>query len=141
MQGQWKSRGYTAGQHRESWPSPAPGRRPRGPGADAEKNRQLESWLIIQRSHAIANNLPVICCNRTGHETDVSKQTGGIDFWGNSFIAGPQGEILEQASGDKDQLLITEIDLGRTEVVRHIWPFFRDRRIDAYETITKRFEK
>lgn len=108
---------------------------------DAEKKRQLESWQIIQRSHAIANNLPVICCNRSGHEADTSKQTSGIDFWGNSFIAGPQGEILVQATDNKEQILLSELDLGRTESVRQIWPFFRDRRIDAYDVLTKRFGK
>lgn len=106
-----------------------------------EKNRQLESWQIIQRSHAIANNLPLICCNRTGHEADISGQSDGIDFWGNSFIAGPQGEVLAQASANKELTLITEIDFTRTESVRRIWPFFRDRRIDAYDVLTKRFGK
>lgn len=108
---------------------------------DAEKSRQLNSWQIIQQSHAIANNLPLICCNRTGHEKDITKQGSGIDFWGNSFMAGPQGEILAQATGNKNQTLMSEIDLGRTESVRRIWPFFRDRRIDAYGVLTKRFGK
>lgn len=107
----------------------------------AEKNRQLESWQIIQRSHAIANSLPVICCNRTGHEADITSQSSGIDFWGNSFIAGPQGEYLAQAPGNQGQTLISEIDFGRTESVRRIWPFFRDRRIDAYGVLTERFGK
>ncbi len=108
---------------------------------EAEKQRQLDSWQIIQRSHAIANNLPLICCNRTGHEADISEQSNGIDFWGNSFMAGPQGEILAQAAGNKSQTLMSEIDLERTESVRRIWPFFRDRRIDAYGVLTKRFGK
>ena len=108
---------------------------------DAEKTRQLNSWRIIQQSHAIANNLPLICCNRTGHEPDGSGQSKGIDFWGHSFITGPQGEILAQAAGKKAQILISEIDLGRTESVRRIWTFFRDRRIDAYGVLTKRFGK
>lgn len=108
---------------------------------DAEKIRQLDSWKIIQRSHAIANNLPLICCNRTGHEKDISGKSDGIDFWGSSFIAGPQGEILAQAPADEEQTLISEIDFGRTESVRRIWPFFRDRRIDAYDVLTKRFGK
>ncbi|MFV1993030.1 MAG: carbon-nitrogen hydrolase [Acidiferrobacterales bacterium] len=107
----------------------------------AEKQRQLDSWQVIQRSHAIANNLPLICCNRTGHEADLTEQSNGIDFWGHSFITGPQGEILAQASGHEAQTLISEIDLGRTESVRRIWPFFRDRRIDAYDALTKRFGK
>lgn len=108
---------------------------------DAEKKRQLNSWQIIQQSHAIANNLPLICCNRTGHEPDISEQSSGIDFWGHSFITGPQGEILAQATDKKAQTLISEIDLGRTESVRRVWPFFRDRRIDAYGVLTKRFGK
>jgi len=109
--------------------------------SEDEKNRQLDSWQVIQRSHAIANNLPVVCCNRTGRETDILEKRNAIDFWGNSFIAGPQGEILSQATADEEQLLVADIDMGRTETVRRIWPFFRDRRIDAYSVLTRRFGK
>lgn len=104
-----------------------------------EKNRQLGAWVISQRGHAVANGLHVISVNRTGYEPDPSGQTNGITFWGNSFVAGPQGEILWQASNDKEEVQIVETDMKRSEQVRRWWPFFRDRRIDAFGDITKRF--
>ena len=104
-----------------------------------EKSRQLGAWVISQRGHAVANGLHVISVNRTGYEPDPSGQTNGITFWGNSFVAGPQGEILWQASNDKEEVQIVEIDMKRSEQVRRWWPFFRDRRIDAFGDITKRF--
>lgn len=104
-----------------------------------EKSRQLNAWIISQRAHAVANGLPVISVNRVGHETDPSEQTNGIQFWGNSFVAGPQGEFLYQASNDKEETQVVEIDLERSENVRRWWPFLRDRRIDEYGGLTKRF--
>lgn len=104
-----------------------------------EKSRQLGAWVISQRGHAVANGLHVVSVNRTGYEPDPSGQTNGITFWGNSFVAGPQGEILWQASNDKEEVQIVEIDIKRSEQVRRWWPFFRDRRIDAFGDITKRF--
>lgn len=104
-----------------------------------EKSRQKDAWVISQRGHAVANGLPVVSVNRVGHEPDPSNATGGIQFWGNSFVAGPQGEILIEAPTDIEANLIADIDLKRSEDVRRIWPFFRDRRIDAYNGITKRF--
>lgn len=104
-----------------------------------EKSRQKDAWVISQRGHAVANGLPVVSVNRVGHEPDPSNATGGIKFWGNSFVAGPQGEILIEAPTDIEANLIADIDLKRSEDVRRIWPFFRDRRIDAYNGITKRF--
>lgn len=104
-----------------------------------EKNRQLGAWVISQRGHAVANGLHVVSVNRTGYEPDPSGQTNGITFWGNSFVAGPQGEILWQASNDKEEVQIVEVDMKRSEQVRRWWPFFRDRRIDAFGDITKRF--
>jgi N-carbamoylputrescine amidase len=106
---------------------------------EAEKNRQREAWIISQRGHAIANGLPVIAVNRTGFEPDPSGQTNGITFWGNSFVAGPQGELLAVAPESEESNLIVEIDLQRSENVRRWWPFLRDRRIDAYGDLTKRF--
>lgn len=106
---------------------------------ESEKQRQLNAWIISQRGHAVANGLPVISVNRTGHESDPSGQTNGIQFWGHSFVAGPQGEILAQASADKAENLLIEVDLRRSEDVRRIWPFFRDRRIDAFSDISKRY--
>ena len=106
---------------------------------EAEKVRQHDSWITIQRAHAIANGLPVAVCNRTGHEPDPSGLTNGIDFWGSSFIAGPQGEIMASAPEDTGAVILAEIDLGRTENVRRTWPFFRDRRIDAYEGLLRRW--
>lgn len=105
----------------------------------AEQARQREAWITIQRAHAVANGMPVLACNRTGHEPDPSGQTAGIHFWGSSFIAGPQGEILAQAAEDAPQILTATIDLAHGEAVRRIWPFLRDRRIDDYGDLTRRF--
>ena len=104
-----------------------------------KKNRQRDAWIISQRGHAVANGLPVVSVNRTGYEPDPSGQTGGIRFWGSSFVAGPQGEFLAQASDSQEENLIIEIDLNRSENVRRWWPFLRDRRIDEYGNIIKRF--
>ena len=104
-----------------------------------EKNRQRDAWIISQRGHAVANGLPVVSVNRTGYEPDPSGQTGGIRFWGSSFVAGPQGEFLVQASDSQEENLIVEIDLNRSENVRRWWPFLRDRRIDEYGNIITRF--
>lgn len=110
------------------------------PGDDnAEQQRQLDAWITIQRGHAIANGIPLLCCNRTGFEASPAKQDIGIQFWGNSFVTGPQGEILAQASSTENATLMTEIDLNRSEQVRRIWPYFRDRRIDNYQEISHRF--
>lgn len=105
---------------------------------DDEKQRQLDAWITIQRGHAVANGIPVIAVNRTGYEADPSEVTNGISFWGNSFICGPQGEFLFHAD-DQDEKSIVEIDKERTENVRRWWPFFRDRRIDDYDNLTKRW--
>lgn len=105
----------------------------------AEKARQRDAWIISQRAHAVANGLPVISVNRTGFEPDPSGVTGGIQFWGSSFVAGPQGEYLFQAPEDEETHAVVSIDRQRTEDVRRIWPFFRDRRIDAYGGLTKRY--
>jgi N-carbamoylputrescine amidase len=107
----------------------------------AEKTRQREAWITIQRAHAIANGLPLVACNRVGTEPDPSGRTPGIQFWGSSFIAGPQGEFLAQAGIDKPEILVTEISRKHSEDVRRIWPFFRDRRIDAYQDLLKRYGK
>ena len=104
-----------------------------------EKQRQKDAWIISQRGHAVANGLPVISVNRVGHETDPSGSTNGIQFWGNSFVAGPQGEFLAQADNEREENLLVEIDLQRSESVRRIWPFFRDRRIDAFSGLSSRF--
>ncbi|MBL7828121.1 MAG: carbon-nitrogen hydrolase [Saprospiraceae bacterium] len=104
-----------------------------------EKDRQHGAWFTIQRGHAVANGLPVITVNRVGTEPDWTGVTGGIQFWGQSFIAGPQGEILHLASADQQENIVVEIDKQRTEDVRRIWPFFRDRRIDFYDGLTKRY--
>lgn len=104
-----------------------------------EKKRQLDAWVTVQRGHAVANGLPVITVNRTGHESDPSGQTGGISFWGNSFVAGPQGELLTVFPNDREEVRVIEIDRQRTENVRRWWPFFRDRRIDAFDGLTRRF--
>lgn len=106
---------------------------------DEEKSRQKNAWVISQRGHAVANGLPVISVNRIGWEPDPSKQTNGITFWGNSFVAGPQGEILFEASNDEPVNAVVTVDMERSENVRRWWPFLRDRRIEAYEGITKRF--
>ena len=105
----------------------------------AEKNRQRDAWITVQRGHAVANGLPLLACNRTGHESDPSNVGSGITFWGSSFVAGPQGEFLAQAETQGRALLVVDIDLARSEHVRRIWPFLRDRRIDAYGDLLKRF--
>lgn len=107
--------------------------------SDEEKLRQQDAWITLQRGHAIANGIPVISVNRTGYEPDPSGQTEGIQFWGSSFVCGPQGEFLYQAPADREILQIVEIDRMRTENVRRWWPFFRDRRIDGYADLTKRW--
>lgn len=106
---------------------------------EAEQLRQVNAWITIQRGHAIANGIPVVAVNRTGFEPDPSGQTEGIQFWGSSFVAGPQGELLVQATQDQDQLLLVDIDMKQSEEVRRWWPFLRDRRIDKYDELTKRF--
>ena len=104
-----------------------------------EQMRQLGAWVISQRGHAVANGLPVVSVNRVGHELDLSGQTDGILFWGNSFVAGPQGELLAQAGNDGPENLVVEVDMERSENVRRWWPFLRDRRIDAYDGLARRF--
>ena len=104
-----------------------------------EKARQREAWITVQRGHAVANGLPVVSVNRVGYEPDPSGQTGGITFWGSSFAAGPQGEILAQAPSDSEARMVVDIDMKRSENVRRWWPFLRDRRIDEYAGIVKRF--
>ena len=104
-----------------------------------EQRRQLQAWTISQRGHAVANGLPVVAVNRVGLEPDPSGQTHGILFWGGSFVAGPQGELLAQASNERPQNLVVDVDLERSENVRRWWPFLRDRRIDAYDDLVKRF--
>lgn len=106
---------------------------------DEEKMRQLGAWVTVQCGHAVANGLPVIAVNRVGHEPDPSGQTRGILFWGNSFVAGPQGELIAQASNTGEENLVVEIDLDRSENVRRWWPFLRDRRIDEFGGLTRRF--
>jgi N-carbamoylputrescine amidase len=105
----------------------------------AEKDRQRDAWVTVQRGHAVANGVPLLACNRTGHEADPSAVGSGIQFWGTSFVAGPQGEFLAKANTDKRELLVVEIDMARSEHVRRIWPFLRDRRIDAYNDLLRRF--
>ncbi len=107
--------------------------------SDDEKSRQLEAWVAVQRGHSVANGLPVVTVNRVGFEKDDSGVMDGIKFWGNSFVFGPQGEQLFRADSQSEQCKIVEIDMKRSEEVRRIWPFLRDRRIDAYTNITKRF--
>ena len=109
--------------------------------SEDEKSRQLNAWIISQRAHAVANGLHVVSVNRVGHEADPSGQTNGINFWGNSFVAGPQGELLFQGSNTSEENTVVAINLSRSEQVRRIWPFFRDRRIDAYGQLNKRFLK
>ncbi|MFQ5642977.1 MAG: carbon-nitrogen hydrolase [Thiogranum sp.] len=104
-----------------------------------EQRRQLDAWQTIQRAHAIANGIPLLVCNRSGFEADASGQTGGIQFWGNSFVAGPQGEVLARAGGDNAELLLASIDMQRSEQVRRCWPCLRDRRVDAYDDLLLRF--
>lgn len=105
----------------------------------AEQQRQREAWTTVQRGHAVANGLPVVAVNRVGHETDPSGMTGGIEFWGSSFVAGPQGELLYKASDHEEERKVIDIDLAHSEQVRRWWPFLRDRRIDKYTDIVKRF--
>lgn len=107
--------------------------------APAEQERQREAWTTVQRGHAVANGLPVVAVNRVGFEPDPSGQTNGIMFWGSSFVAGPQGEFLYRASNNEEVETIVEVDMKRSENVRRWWPFLRDRRIDYYDGITKRF--
>ena len=107
--------------------------------SDDEKSRQLEAWVAVQRGHSVANGLPVVAVNRVGFEKEDSGVMDGIKFWGNSFVFGPQGEQLFRADSHSEQCKIVEIDMKRSEEVRRIWPFLRDRRIDAYANITKRF--
>jgi len=104
-----------------------------------EQSRQQNAWITIQRAHAVANGIPVISVNRVGHEEDPSGTSAGIRFWGNSFVAGPQGEVLANTGSDKEENLLVTVDLARSEDVRRIWPFLRDRRIENYGDITKRF--
>lgn len=104
-----------------------------------EKKRQREAWITVQRGHAVANSLPVITVNRVGYEADPSGVTGGIQFWGSSFIAGPQGEFIFQGSETQEETVIVGIDMERTENVRRWWPFLRDRRIEHYHDLTRRF--
>ncbi|MGN0222644.1 MAG: carbon-nitrogen hydrolase [Muribaculaceae bacterium] len=106
-----------------------------------EQARQLEAWVTVQRGHAVANGLPVVTVNRVGTEFDPSGQTNGIQFWGNSFVAGPQGELLFRASADDEVVECVDIDMQRSENVRRWWPFLRDRRIDAYAPILQRFRR
>ena len=104
-----------------------------------EQQRQREAWVTVQRGHAVANGLPVIAVNRVGHEPDPSAQTNGIQFWGNSFVAGPQGELLAQASTTLPENLVVEVDMERSENVRRWWPFLRDRRIEEFAPLSRRF--
>ncbi len=104
-----------------------------------QQQRQLNAWQTVQRAHAIANGIPLLVCNRTGFENDRSGQTAGIQFWGNSFVAGPQGEMLASASPDGAELLIASVNMRRSEEVRRSWPYLRDRRVDAYDDLSLRF--
>ncbi len=104
-----------------------------------EQQRQREAWTTVMRGHAVANGLPVVAVNRVGFEPDPSQQTGGIQFWGSSFVAGPQGELLFRASDKSEECIVVDIDLKHSEDVRRWWPFLRDRRIDHYGDITRRF--
>lgn len=107
--------------------------------SDEVKARQLDAWMTVQRGHAVANGLPVITVNRTGHEADPSGQTNGITFWGNSFVCGPQGEMILRATAGQEENLLAELDLAGSENVRRWWPFLRDRRIDGYGDIIQRY--
>ena len=104
-----------------------------------EKERQREAWTVVQRGHAVANGLPLVAVNRVGHEPDPSGATNGIQFWGSSFVAGPQGELLFRASDSDEAVEIVDIDMHRSEQVRRWWPFLRDRRIDAYHGLDRRY--
>jgi len=108
--------------------------------ASGEQTRQSDAWQLVQRGHAVANGLPVVTVNRVGHEADPSGQTGGITFWGRSFVAGPQGELLVELD-QREATCVVEIDLARSERVRRWWPFLRDRRIDAFSDLTKRYRR
>ena len=103
-----------------------------------EQQRQLNAWITVQRGHAVANGLPVVTVNRVGHEPDPSNQTNGIQFWGNSFVAGPQGEFLAHANQDEENMVV-DVDMARSENVRRWWPFMRDRRIDEFDGLLQRF--
>jgi N-carbamoylputrescine amidase len=105
----------------------------------AEKDRQRQAWVLSQRGHAVANGLPVLSCNRIGFEASPLPGAAGIEFWGTSFVAGPQGEMIAEADTLSPTLLLAEIDMQRSENVRRIWPFLRDRRIDAYQDLLKRY--
>lgn len=104
-----------------------------------EKARQREAWITVQRAHAVANGVPVVAVNRVGHEADPSGATGGILFWGSSFVAGPQGEILYSAPDNAETEAVVDVDMNRSEQVRRWWPFLRDRRIDAYGGLVARY--
>ncbi len=108
---------------------------------EGERARQLDAWRTVQRAHAIANGIPLLCCNRSGFEAAPGRgdKAAGIHFWGNSFACGPQGEMLAQAGADEETMLLVDLDLERREAVRRIWPFLRDRRIDAYGDLTRRW--
>lgn len=108
--------------------------------ASGEQTRQSDAWQLVQRGHAVANGLPVVTVNRVGHEADPSGQTGGITFWGRSFVVGPQGELLVELD-QREATCVVEIDLARSELVRRWWPFLRDRRIDAFSDLTKRYRR
>lgn len=114
-----------------------------GVGTDSKEEQEVQrgAWQLVQRGHSVANGLPVVTVNRTGHEDDPSGNTIGLDFWGHSFAAGPQGELLTEFAQDEVGVRVVEIDLDRTECVRRGWPFFRDRRIDAYDDVLNRFGK
>jgi N-carbamoylputrescine amidase len=107
--------------------------------SDAEKQRQLDAWMTVQRGHAVANGIPVIAINRVGLEKDPSGNGDGIHFWGNSFVAGAQGEILHRSAASAEEVAVVQLDRGRMEDVRRIWPFLRDRRIDDYQDLLKRY--
>lgn len=104
-----------------------------------EQERQREAWRTVQRGHAVANGLPVVAVNRVGHEPDPSGQTNGITFWGSSFVVGAQGEYLYRASQDREKSVVVDVDMQRCESVRRWWPFLRDRRIDEFGPLTRRF--
>ena len=106
---------------------------------EEEKARQQQAWITIQRSHAVANGLPVVSVNRVGHELDPSNSSAGIQFWGSSFVCGPQGEMLANSSSDQEENRVVAVNFQRSEDVRRIWPFFRDRRIDCYQDLNRRF--
>jgi len=107
--------------------------------SEEEKNRQLDSWITVQRGHAIANGLPLIAINRVGFESDNQKTIDGIRFWGNSFAVGSQGEFIAKASSNKEEIVMIKIDLAKSEEVRRVWPFLRDRRIETYSDLNRRF--